>query len=94
MEPFPVDDFSLELLNESLDFYLTYQGGELMGVGDFSLNQLLNFWSGYDIKDSIREDDDIDGIECYTHTKPIYSEHDVIRALILEIQRLRRQLHG
>jgi hypothetical protein len=61
--------------------------------GDYTLAELLDFLSGYDPTLSVPLDtapgpfgDDVEWTE---YPFPVYSEHDVIRALVAEVRRLR-----
>lgn len=86
MNAVPVDDTSLRLLREAIGgTWDVNEAGEHTLVGaEFSLPQLLKFWSGYDpAKERVLE----------THTEydePVFHYTDVIVALIDEIDRLRQ----
>jgi hypothetical protein len=84
---FPVDDITLDLLEHALDARLTFtEDGTLTHVGaDMTVPQLLDFLSGYD--PSLSEPTEHPDIKVYPH--PIYHEHDVLRALVAEVRRLR-----
>ena len=94
----PVDDASLNLLESALDYHFGSErdeNGDPIGVGEFSLYQLLDFWSGYD---PTKEEVIDDGIERgYTIVEykggPVLTSKDVIQALIEEVRRLRND-HG
>jgi len=80
----PTDDASLALLLESLN------------ARDFTIDRLLEFWSGYDesleVSDGLHADP-ITGtelVEYVNYPNPVLHPNDVIRALAVEIQRLRR----
>lgn len=82
----PVDDSSLNLILEATNAaYVVDDNGEHTIVGaDYTIHQLLEFWSGYD---TALEIDQGDGVSYYPH--PVLSHTDIIRALIAEIHRLR-----
>lgn len=73
----PVDDTSLALIEDATNASLEINSdGEPAVIGaEFSMNRLLEFWSGYDA-DS-------------TDTPVLLGRDDIIRALIGEIRRLR-----
>lgn len=94
----PVDDAALDAIEHALGTSLTFtaeDGSELpedmprrVG-GDYGLQQLLDFWAGIDPN----EEGILTG---YAGSIPIYdmpgvylTEHDLVRALIAEIRRLR-----
>lgn len=97
---FPVDDSALNAIKDALNtaYGDVQEDGthELVG-GDFTLDQLLRFYSGYDESRSIliQEADPSRegwaGAAVYQHLDPQYSEHDLIRALVEEIERLRKK---
>lgn len=86
----PLDETSLKLLREALDVTIvdTDLDGNPILSGDFSLNRLLEFWSGYD-ESKLQEGSD--GISVYP--EPILSERDLIRALVDEVARIRRAVY-
>ena len=94
---FPVDDITLDLILHSLDgvYEVDEEGNHQLVGADMTLNQLLDFLSGYDESKLIHEGMMPDPmgwgieVEMTSYPDPIYHEHDVIRALIHEIQRLR-----
>jgi len=85
----PVDDGALNLLVEALDFHWVSvdPDGTHHGSGEFSLHDLLLFWSGYDpAKEELIEGYD----NMYEYTGgPVLTHKDVILALIDEVRRLR-----
>lgn len=87
---FPVDDSALDHILHSLNgSYAVDDDGTHHLVGaDFSFSQLLDFYSGYD-EANLVEEPYSPGSDVYSYTKPLYSSSDVIRALVLEIKRLR-----
>lgn len=90
----PVDDRALDLYEEALKAgYTVDEDGTHHLVGaDFSLPHLLDFFSGYDSTKSVLIGYD-GGTPIYEHTEPIFSERDLIRALIVEVRRLRADQH-
>ena len=100
LPPFPTDEFTLRQLRHALDT-CRGDGDELVG-GEFTMSMFLGFMSGYDPDRStlIGYTDGIPGepgsegffgqaIPIYESWDQHYSEHDVIRALIAEVERLR-----
>ncbi len=84
----PVDDGALALLETALEYHFTSEldeNGDPIPSGEFSLYQLLEFWSGYDPALSVEE---VPGVYVY-RGGPVLHSTDVIRALIQEIRRLR-----
>jgi hypothetical protein len=93
---FPVDDVTLNAIEHALQgcwVAVDPDGTHHWGGSDYSLSQLLNFLSGYDSdKLELLEEGEGTGwhdAPIYTYPEAIYSEHDVIRALIDEVRRLR-----
>lgn len=86
----PLDDAALDAIDHGLGgvVHVTEDGEWKREGADYNLDQLLQFWSGYDPEDSYH-DGYIDGIPVYVGNKPRLSEHDLIRALVAEIRRLR-----
>lgn len=93
---FPVDDLTLDMVESSLNYSLTYrdENGELLdepiGVGaEVSLHSPLDFLSGTatDPLGVVRCADD--GV--FDDPRQHFSKEDVIRALIHEIRRLRSE---
>lgn len=95
---FPVDDFTLDQLEHALNTCIDgpvaipfdeaeHPPRELVG-GDFTLPQFLDFMSGYDPERATLVGE-VEGVPIYEGWDPRYSEHDVIRALIAEVRRLR-----
>lgn len=87
--PFPVDDVTLNLIYESLGASLD-ENHEVVGA-EFTLSRLLEFLSGYDATRSVPMIDEdgsvIEGVSEYPGQ--MYVKEDVIKALILEVRRLR-----
>lgn len=104
LPPFPVDDMTLDAVAHSLDACLTYEGedGEdleeprVIGA-EYQLAALLDFLAGatgrdpngYQLEPGSVRLPGIEGAEIWMDTRPTYTPHDVIRALIEEIRRLR-----
>lgn len=92
---FPVDDAMLDRLDHALGTCWTYaeDGERVHHGGDYTLPELLDFLSGYDptLAISLGEGPGMfsDDVEWSEYPFPIYHEHDVIRALVAEIRRLR-----
>lgn len=98
MPEVPVDDPALDAIEHALGGCLTYTAedgselGEPRLVGaEYQLADLLDFWAGHDRDNAV--------LIGYAGTVPIhraltptFSEHDLIRALIAEIRRLRVQI--
>ena len=90
--PFPVDDATLLALEHALEASLAYDEDGNCGVvgAEFTVSKLLEFLSGYDPSLTSHLGFRPDGIEVVEYLGgPQYHEHDVIRALINEIKRLR-----
>lgn len=88
----PVDDESLNLLETALDYHFTSEKdeyGEYKASGEFSMYQLLDFWSGRD--PALDEAEETDGGSVGTTYRggPLLNHKDVIKALIAEVRRLR-----
>jgi hypothetical protein len=90
----PLDDAGLDALEHALQAVTEVdEDGTRRTLGaDYTLSQLLNFWSGYDQADSVLTGE-IDGIPMYHHSKPCLSEIDLIRALVTEVRKLRAERH-
>lgn len=93
---FPVDDVTLDLIEHALGASLCFDSGDPEVVGaDMTLSDLLRFLSGYDPSKArlVAEGDPgipgIGGAEVWEYPDPVYSEHDVIQALLDEVRRLR-----
>jgi hypothetical protein len=86
MSNFPVDEQALKLLKEALNtaYEVDEEGNHTLVGGDFSLYQLLEFYSGYDPKKLEQINDAI-----AIYPDPVYSLRDVIEALVDEVLRLR-----
>lgn len=86
----PLDDAGLSALEHALSAVTDFDAdGERITLGaDYTLSQLLNFWSGYDPQDGVMTGY-IDDTPVYQQAKPCLSEFDLIRALVAEIRRLR-----
>lgn len=75
---FPVDDTTLDAIDRALQ------------DSDYTLSDLLNFLSGYN-PDQLELLEGTGWLDApiYTYPEALYSEHDVIKALIAEVRRLR-----
>lgn len=85
MDSFPVHDQALKMLKEALNtaYEVDKDGNHTLVGGDFSLYQLLEFYSGVDTT----KFEDEHGILVYP--EPVYGLRDVIEALVDEVLRLR-----
>lgn len=95
LPPFPVDDATLASVEHALGASLTFDADDVLMerprvVGaDYTLTDLLDFLAG------VKDDPDgmlefvQDNPEIWYDPRPHYSFHDVIRALVDEIHRLR-----
>lgn len=94
MSDFPVDDFTLDQLEHALKgvYALDDKDQQVLRGADFSLSQYLDFLSGYDENLLETENDEWQDTPVMVYPKSLYSEHDVILALVLEIRRLRDEL--
>jgi hypothetical protein len=96
MKAFPTDDVTLDALEHALGGHLIFDepadGTELvprLEGADYSLSQLLDFYSGYDPKLSVPTDHP----DTYEYVGgPLYTERDVIRSLIVEVRNCRTPL--
>lgn len=89
---FPVSDDVLDAIEHALGGAYEVrpgQGMKLVGA-DYSLSQLLEFYSGYDPAKLQPTDDP----EITVYPEPVYTERDVIRSLIKEVRRLRNDVHA
>lgn len=88
LPPIPLDDVALDLIDHALNaVYDVDDDGIHHNVGsDMTLDQLLDFWSGPSPREHIRDTAEYIPI---MWRSPRYSEHDLIRALVAEIRRLR-----
>jgi len=92
LPPFPVDDSTLDLLEESFKAaYTIAEDGEHQIVGaEFNLPRLLDFLSGSDPDRSHLIGYSGDGIPIYEMWDQHYSERDVLIAMVAEVRRLRQ----
>lgn len=90
MPPFPLDEFTLTALEHAINTRIEVgtEGEHIPVGGDFTLSRFLDFMSGYDGDRSIFTGHYIDGVPLYEHPDQVYSEHDVIRALIARVREL------
>ena len=87
MKPFPTDETTLSMLEVAMKSYFTCdEEGNHELHGEFQMATLLEFLSGTSNYSNI----DGDKRFVFRH-EPMYSEHDVIQALIDEIRRLREE---
>lgn len=85
MKPFPTDETTLSMLEVAMQSYFTCdEEGNHELHGEFQMATLLEFLSGPSNYSNIDDDERF----VFRH-EPMYSEHDVIQALIDEIRRLR-----
>lgn len=85
MKPFPTDETTLSMLEVAMESYFTCdEEGNHELHGEFQMATLLEFLSGPSKYSNIEDDERF----AFRH-EPMYSEHDVIQALIDEIRRLR-----
>lgn len=91
----PVDDTALDSIEHALGavFTIDEEGEHQIQGAEYSLSQLLDFWSGFDRADGV-QDGYINDIPVYVFEKPTLHEHDLIRALVAEIRRLRDLTKG
>lgn len=92
---FPTDDLTLNHLEHAmLGYYTVDSDGTHHLVGaDFTVSQFLEFLSGYDENKAVF-DKYIGAVPCFIYPDQIYSEYDVLEALIAEIRWLRGLLNG
>ena len=97
LPPFPVDDGTLNVIRDALDRVVVEvdaDGNHTYGGSPFGLHDVLNLLSGCDptlLVQAVNEyDQPIPDMYDY-QGGPIYHMHDLIRALLAEIQRLRAE---
>lgn len=87
LPPFPINDETLAQLQHALNTSIAVddEGNRSYAGGDFTLSQLLDFYSGADDSRStlVGYAGDTPIYECWDQR---YSEHDVMRALIQRIR--------
>lgn len=88
----PLDEAALDSIEHALKavFTIDDHGDPQIHEAEYSLSQLLDFWSGFDHADGVF-DGYIGDVPVYVHEKPNLTELDVIRALVAEVRRLRNQ---
>lgn len=98
LPPFPLDDFTLDQLEHAVNTSTEVgEDGERRCVGgDFTMSEFLDFMSGHDPgRSTLVGYGDLAGtgndIPIYESWDQHYSEHDVIRALVAEVRKLREQ---
>jgi hypothetical protein len=81
MMSFPVDDHVLTLLEDAMrgGFEVDPDGTHRLVGAEFTVNKLLDFYSGYNPENVVNE----------VYLGTLYTKDDVIRALIAEVRRLR-----
>jgi hypothetical protein len=91
--PLPVDDEALSHYKHALgaSFALDEEGNHIVVGAEFTINDLLDFYSGFDPETDTMFEGFVGGMEMTSATKPVYSEKDLICALIGEIERLRSE---
>lgn len=89
--PPPVDDMALDAIEHALGTCTTFdEDGERQLVGgEYTLEGLLDFWSGYDRTKSVLIDDS-GGPALYEYPDPVYHVNNLVEALVAEIRRLRK----
>lgn len=91
-DPFvPVDDDSLDLIEEALNYTIVGRDeeGNPVGSGEFNMHQLLDFWSGKD-ESKFEDQGETNGVRFKVYRGGYLLDHtSVIRALIDEVRRLR-----
>lgn len=93
---FPTDNAMLDRIEHALGTCWTYNddGERVHHGGDYTLSELLDFMSGYDSSLAIplgtRPGLFGDDVEWSEYPFPVYTEHDVLRALLVEVRRLRQ----
>jgi hypothetical protein len=95
LPPFPVDDDMLDRLEHALNTtvdpqHLDERGRWLRVGGEYTLSELLDFYSGYD-KSKLIPVGPADLTDTFEYPDPIYHPSDVIRALVAEVRKLRAQ---
>lgn len=87
----PLDSTALSHIEHALDGSYVWSdeadGPTVVGA-DFTLHQLLQFWSGYSEDQSIPETSER-GTPYHEYHGAMVSERDLIRALVTEVRRLR-----
>lgn len=100
LPPFPVDDETLNVIYDSMDRVVTgfdENGSPIREGSPFTLDDVLNMLSGYDESLTVQALNEYDQPipDIYEYTGPgIYHQHDLIRALIDEIRRLRNEIRS
>lgn len=103
---FPVDDATLLAIEHSLDAALTFERpesadlddeGPWLAGADYSLARLLDFLAGTTGDDpdaEVLDPGDLwtDDARVVFDSRTHYSEHDLIRALVTEVRRLRDEV--
>lgn len=86
----PLDDAALNALEDALGaaYAVDDLGNSYLARGEFTLTQLLEFWSGFDKSKAVLVGNAGDA-EIYEYPDPVLHPNDVIRALIAEVRTLR-----
>lgn len=100
LPPIPLDDEALDAIEHALGAVYTFDDHEqsfglldsepILTGADYTLDQLLDFWSGFDRSKGVLTGYAGDA-PIYTFDQPTYSERDLIRDLIAEVRRLRKE---
>lgn len=93
LPPFPVDDFTLDQVEHAIGVSYGDPSGDTLVGGEFTLTTLLDFLSGYDPARLVDtgEAGEFAGTTApiSEYPDPVYSQGDVIGALIREVRYLR-----
>lgn len=95
LSDFPVDDTALDRLEHAIGTCLGGEDSKQLVGGEYTLNMLLDFYSGFDPSkfEHLGTGPDPLGqgweVEWVRYPDPIYSATDVISSLIKEVRRLR-----
>lgn len=92
LAPIPLDDAALNAIDDALTALWGWsdeEGGPVLVRGEYTLSQLLDFWAGFDPNDSVLISEVGDPLPVYVCNQPTYHEHDLIKALVAEVRRLR-----
>lgn len=92
---FPIDESALSNIEHALGgaYEVDEEGNHTLVGADFTLHQLLDFYSGYDerLEEPVDEWQEYREVPIMTYPEPVYHVNDVVRALIKEIRRLRNK---
>lgn len=97
--PIPLDNEALDAIEHALGAVYTFDDHDqalgladsepILTGADYTLDQLLRFWSGADPVEAGELAGYAGDSPIYTSHKPCYSERDLLKALIAEVRRLR-----